>query len=564
MRRGVLRFLLVVVLLVPPAAGLMVWTAQAGSIPNPDVEKALQSIRAEGLRANTRFLSDDALEGRGTGTPGHELAARYMATQFEALGLEPAGEAGSYFQPVPLRKGVVVEGETSLQLLRGGTVEALEWGKDYVGLPDYSRERLEVTGAVVFVGFGVSAPEAGYDDYSNVDTRGKLVALLRGAPASLPHNQRAHYASTETKIETAARHGAVGILYLTSPKTTPERWERYVRLMKGGGMRWVDPSGVAQPVMPATLQGRAYVGPAGIATLFEGAQKSLEDAYAALDESRPASFELPGRVRLRTVSRLRALTSPNVAAVLPGSDPTLRHEYVIYSAHLDHLGVGEAVEGDSIYNGAMDNALGSASLLEVARGFAALPTPPARSVLFLAVTAEEEGLLGSDYFAHYPTVPIGDIVADVNLDSPLLLHPLEDVVAFGGEHSTLGPVVEEAAAELGLKVTPDPFPEETFFVRSDQYSFVKQGVPSVYMEVGWEAGAAGEKPRKLFEEWIRTRYHTPQDDMSQAIDFDAGAKLVQLNFLIGYRVASEPVRPAWNPGDFFGEHYSHATAGGIQ
>jgi hypothetical protein len=542
------------------AIGTARMAGAAGPAFDPAVEQALAHIRPDGLRAHTRFLSDDLLEGRGTGTRGHLLAAHYLAAEFKAMGLEPAGVDGTYFQSVPLRHAEAVASQSSLRLRRNGLVREMVSGEDYVLLPDYTRETTSVTAPVVFVGYGITAPELDHDDYAGLKAEGKIVALVRGAPASFPDSQRAHYSSSHTKILNAAAHGAVGLLYLASPQLTPERWKRFVPRLQEGGMSWVDTDGVARPEIPAILHGRAYLGPDGMKTLFDGAPKSMEEVFQALQDGKtPPHFEFPGTVEMHTMSRHRALESPNVVAALRGSDPVLRNEYVVYSAHLDHLGRGRPVDGDDVYNGAMDNALGAASLLVVARGFANLPEPPARSVLFLAVTAEEEGLLGSDYFGHHPTVPADDLVADVNLDCPLLLHTLKDVVAYGAEHSSLNQVVHEAAAEMRLKVSPDPMPEQVFFVRSDQYSFVKQGVPSVFMESGWETGDKKVDAKKLAEAWLRTRYHSPKDDMSQPIDFGAGATLTRLNFLIGYRVASEPARPAWNSGDFFGEHYGHAA-----
>jgi len=534
--------------------------AAAGPVADPAVEQAMSRIRPEGLRAHVRFLADDLLEGRGTGTRGYNLAAAYLAAQFEALGLEP-GAGGSYLQPVPLLLARAVESESVVRLQRNGQAEELAFGKDVVVLPDYSREATSVTAPVVFVGFGVSAPELDHDDYAGVKVKGKIVALVRGAPASFPPSPRAHYSSTSLKIQTAGERGAVGLLYLVSQPMEPGVWERIVDRMKTGGMDWVDADGVPQPAIPPNLRGRVYVGPSGMKKLLAGGPVSVEDLFAALRKGELPAFELPGKVHIRTVSRHTRLESPNVVAVLPGSDPVLRNEYIVYSAHLDHLGVGEAVKGDNIYNGALDNAAGSAALLEVASAFAGLPTAPPRSMLFLAVTGEEQGLLGSDYFVHYPTAPLESIVANVNLDSPLLLYPLQDVVAFGSEHSTLREAVESATRRLGLKVSPDPMPEQVFFVRSDQYSFVRKGVPAVYLEVGWRTEKGDQGGKDQANEWLRTRYHSPQDDMGQPIDFGAGVTLAQVNFLIGYLVATQQPRPAWNPGDFFGERYGGQVRG---
>jgi Zn-dependent M28 family amino/carboxypeptidase len=253
------------------------------------------------------------------------------------------------------------------------------------------------------------------------------------------------------------------------------------------------------------------------------------------------------------------LESPNVAGLLHGSDPRLRDEVVVYTAHLDHLGIGEPVQGDSIYNGALDNASGSAAMLEVARAFTSLAKPPRRSVLFLAVTGEEEGLLGSDYFAEHPTVPMERIVANVNLDGLAILYPFREMVAFGAEHSTLDSTVARVARRMGVTIAPDPFPQEVFFVRSDQYSFVRRGVPSLFPFLGMRSDSGVDAPAR-FKEWLATRYHTPQDDLGQPMDLESGARNAQLEFLVGLEIANSDERPAWKKGDFFERTFGRKRA----
>jgi Zn-dependent M28 family amino/carboxypeptidase len=251
-----------------------------------------------------------------------------------------------------------------------------------------------------------------------------------------------------------------------------------------------------------------------------------------------------------------------VVAKLEGSDPALKSEYLVYSAHLDHVGIGEPVNGDKIYNGALDNASGSATLLEVARAFSTMNPRPRRSILFVLVTGEEAGLLGSDYFAHYPTVPKSSIVADLNVDEVLLLWPMQDVIAFGAEHSSLEVVIKQAAKRMNLVESPDPMPDEVVFIRSDQYSFVRQGIPSTMPSPGFKSSDPKIDPAAIFGKWEETRYHQPQDDMDQpGLDFDAAAKFARFVFLCGYLVTEDAQRPTWNKGDFFGEHYgSHSPA----
>ena len=240
-----------------------------------------------------------------------------------------------------------------------------------------------------------------------------------------------------------------------------------------------------------------------------------------------------------------------MAAILPGSDPQLKNEYVVFTAHLDHLGIGEPVKGDSIYNGAADNASGTAALLEMARAFSLLPKAPRRSLLFLAVTGEEEGLLGSDYYAHYPTVPITQIVADINMDEVSFLYDFKDIVPLGGEHSSLGAVADDVARHMGLQVSPDPMPEEVYFIRSDQYSFILQGVPSLYIGEGLQTVDPTLDGKKMQLDWETQRYHLPSDDMNQPLDFNATVKCTRVDLAVGYEVAQQTERPHWNKGDFF-------------
>ncbi len=521
-------------------------TAQTG-----DVEQAMAAIRPQAIRAHMRFLADDLLEGRGTATRGYDIAARYVAARFEELGLEPAGTSAStgesYFQPVPMMQMTTVDAECSLTLLRGGREIELEYGPDY--LVRSAVEKASAEAPVVFAGFGVTAPELGYDDYAGLDVKGKIVAILLGSPSTFPNDQRAYYSDRVVQARNATDRGAVGILGIYTPERERRfAWEAARRHSHWPSSSWVDETGKPQF---STLLPLAALSLKGAKELFAGAPRTLEEIYAAAEAGRPPAFELPVRARLRTAGKGKRAESPNVAAVLRGSDPKLRDEYVVLSAHLDHVGVEVGATGDTVYNGAYDNASGIAVMLEVAKAFTHLPAPR-RSVLFLAVTGEEEGLNGSEYFAHYPTVPIGGIVANTNLDMFLMLYPLRDVVAFGAEHSSLDRVVREAAGRLGLEVSPDPFPEQVLFIRSDHYAFVKQGVPAIFLSVGLKTSDPSVDSKALLGKWMAEVYHKPGDDMSQAMDFGAGVQFAKLNFLISYQVAQEEKPPSWNPGDFFG------------
>jgi hypothetical protein len=541
--------------------GLLALSLAAAPAPGvdlgtPEVARTLDGIRPEAIRAHMRFLADDLLEGRGTGTRGHQLGALYVATQFEALGLTPAGDNGTYYQEVALRQAEVKTDGSRVSIRAGSGTHELNHLVDAIVAPNYLRENASVEGSVIFVGFGVTAPERGYDDYAGADVRGKIVAILSGAPASLPGTARAHYSSSVVKAKNAAAHGAIGVLVFDTPEGAQSfPWQFMVQNARFARMKWRDTAGQIQDFFPQ-LQGAAYLAPSATETLFEGTKTKVSEVFAAAKTGRLKPIPLEARVAIQTRTTFSDLASPNVVGVVEGSDPELRHEYVIYTAHVDHLGIGAPVDSDAIYNGALDDASGVAGLLEIARAFAAMAQRPKRSILFLAVTAEEKGLLGSDYFAHRPTVPIDAIVADVNLDGLSILYPIRDVVGLGAEDSSLGADFERAAARVGLVTSPDPMPEQVYFIRSDQYSFVKQGVPSIFADAGLQSSDPKVDGRALTEEWNKSVYHSPKDDMKQPLDFESGARLTRMQFLIGLQVASASQRPTWKPGDFFGETYA--------
>ena len=523
---------------------------------NDAADKASATIRPEAIRADMRFLADDLLEGRGTGTRGHEIAAKFMASEFEAMGLEPAGDNGSYFQSVPLRATEPDQERTTLSLWRGGKEQVLIFGRDFISLGDPGRTEVSLEASVIYAGFGVTAPEQSYDDYAGIDARGKIVAFVSGAPPQFEPTMRAHCSSGVMKATNAAAHGAVGAIVLYSPASEQiYPYKERVSDLAFPDMRWLDAKGQPNGYFPE-LRGAVFLSLEATSSVFQGSGKSPEEIFSAAKEGKPSSMALPVVAKIKTVSKFRDLRSPNVVARVIGSDPKLRDEYVVYTAHLDHLGIGQPVNGDRIYNGALDNASGSACLLEIARAYSNMQPRPRRSILFVSVTAEEAGLLGSDYFAHYPTVAKDRLVADINIDGNLaLLWPIEDVVARGSEHSTLGTTVREAAARLSLDVSPDPFPELVFFIRSDQYSFVRQGIPSVFPGAGTKSRDPNIKPQQIITKWRQTIYHKPQDDMNQPFDFESGAKYARYNFFLGYLIAQKSEKPAWNAGDFFGEHY---------
>jgi len=522
-------------------------------------DEAMSTIRPEAIRGNMRFLSDDLLEGRGTGTRGYELAAKFMATQFETVGLQPAGDNGTYFQSVPLRSLRLDENRTTFTVTRAGKEEALAFREDYILHGDPGRAEISVEAPVVFVGFGVTAPELGYDDYKEIDAKGKIVAFVFGAP-NFESSLKAHYSSSQVKAENAALHGAVGVIVVDGPmQEQVYPFSRRVRDLAIPEFRWLDRQSQPNAYHPE-LKCSVSLSLVETGKFFEGSRHTAEEVFASAKAGKAQSFALPMTVKIHTATQWQDVRSPNVVAKLEGSDQGLKDEILVYTAHLDHLGIGEAVQGDKIYNGTLDNASGSAILIEIARAFSKMNPRPRRSILFVAVTGEEAGLLGSDYFAHYPTVAKSSIVADVNTDMDLMLWPLQDIVAFGAEHSSLEGVIRRATERMQLIESPDPLAQMVIFIRSDQYSFVKQGIPAVMPSPGFKSSDPRIAPFEILEKWENTRYHQPQDDMEQpGLDFDASAKYARFVFLCGYLIAEDAQRPTWNKGDFFGEHYGGKT-----
>jgi hypothetical protein len=536
-------------------------TAQ-NSAERDAMDAASKAIRPEQIRAHIRFLSDTLLQGRAPGTPGYDIAARYVATELEGMGLHPA-VAGKWYQPVPLEKAVTDEAASSFALTVNGQQQPLTGAKDYMLSTWFAtpagkdtKAESDVDAPIVFVGFGVTAPDQKYDDYAGVDVHGKIIATIYGAPSSFPSTERAYYSDGVIKAKNAVAHGAVGVISIM----LPEDWKRYpwewlVPQIQMGEMHWLNKEGVPHDFFPQ-LKGYVLLSEKTAEALLAGAPKTLDQVFAAAKASKPQAFALSATARIHTVANTTVIESPNIVAELKGSDATLRDQYVVYTAHVDHLGICPAVAGDNVCHGALDNASGTASLLEIVRAYASLPKPPRRSVLFVFVTGEEMGLLGSDYFAHYPTVPLKSIVANVNIDgAPGVYFPMKDVVVLGSEHSTMSNEVNSAAKALGYDLSPDPMPEEVLFIRSDQYSFVLQGVPAVDVTDGVKSTDPKVNGLDVVKKWLVTRYHTPLDNMDQPIDFDSAAKGSVMNFLVGYEVAQRNNVPEWNQGDFFGSTF---------
>jgi len=510
----------------------------------------------EAIRAHMTFLADDAMEGREAGTRGYDIAANYVAAQYALLGVKPGAANGSYLQRVPLL-AFKNASEGSVTLTGAdGKEQALKFGEDYLPSAQAQTTEVNVSAPLVFVGFGLVAPEKGRDDYAGLDVKGKIVVLLSGAPSSLQTEERAHYGNGNVKRVEAAKRGAVGVITMSTTSGEKRRpFERGVAGYREWRMTWRDANDVGH-VRGVSANSLAAISHKAAGKLFAGAPTSLEAVLAAAEtpEGAVKGFDLPFKAAVALKSEIEKRESSNVVGVIEGSDPALKAQTIILSAHLDHTGVNTHGTGaDKINNGALDNASGIATLLEVARGFKNAKTKPKRTILLVAVTAEEKGLIGSEYFANNPTVPKADIAANVNLDMPVLLYPFTDVIAFGADRSTLGPAVAKAAGRVGIALSGDPMPEEGLFTRSDHYRFVEQGVPSVFLMTGFQNG--GEKG---FKDFLATHYHKPSDDLSLPIDYVAAAKFALVNYEIARELADAKDRPVWKTGDFFGSQFAPA------
>jgi hypothetical protein len=516
-----------------------------------EIQNALTSVDPAEVKSTMTFLSDDLLEGRQPGTKGFALASRYIQTELMSLGLKP-GVGDSFIQRVPLVKGIVNTNESKFVLEGGGSSESLTYGRDFILTPYMLNENSSVTAPLIFAGFGVSAPELGYDDYKEIDVKGKIVVLLDQAPETFGNNERAYFSSPAIKYQEALKQGAVGVVNLGMSRRTA--WEATVRRSAQGAFKWLDSQNHPNNAFEG-LKVIATITPSGAEKLFKLSGKNIDAVYAGVKRGKPQSFSLKMAAQLNVSTKLSQVESSNLIGVIPGSDPKLKDEHIVYVAHLDHFGIANPVKGDSIYNGAHDNASGVAILLGIAKSFQSLPVAPKRSIVIGVVTGEESGLLGSDYFVSNPTVN-GTIVANLALDMPFFFHPILDIVPYGVQHSSLSNQVAEATKTLNLKVSPDPFPEQVIFVRSDHFSFIKKGIPALFIKSGFMTIPSDTVNRaKSDVAWRSTTYHTPQDDMHQAFDFTAAITHVQVNFLIGLLVANEPSRPQWNKDDFFGNKF---------
>jgi len=501
--------------------------------------------------AHIQFLADDKLEGRNTGSEGYRKAAAYVAAEFEKFGLKPGGNGG-YEQPVKFETRTLVEAQSSLALIRGDAVKPLALGKEAT-LTTRGEATGTVTAPMVFVGYGMVIPEANYDDLKGQDLRGKIAVYVGGpGPVQASGNVKSHYSSGVERWAAMRKAGAIGMATIASPRVPNPGDPAAGRGGRGGPAPPPQAAfSIADPSLRETagLQLAIMIPREGGEKFFEGSGHTFAEIMkaAAANEALP-SFPLTGSLQAKVAVTTGTAEAPNVVGILPGSDPKLKDEYVVFSSHLDHLGTGRAVNGDSLYNGAMDNASGVASVLEVARLFKESGIKPKRSIIFLTVTAEEKGELGSRYFAGHPTVPFRQIVADINLDMFLPLYPLKVLEVQGLAESTLGDLITAAAKAEDTAVQTDREPDQNRFIRSDQYSFIRQGIPSLAFKFGYEFGSEEEKIRTT---WVKNIYHKPGDDLNQPIDTAAAAKFDRIIFGLLQRIADNPERPRWREDSFF-------------
>ena len=485
------------------------------------------------------FLADDKLEGRETGSAGHRKAAEFIAGEFERNGLKPAGTAG-YVQPVKLVSRRIQEDRSSLTLVRDGKREPLILGEDAI-ISMRTEPPSQLSAPLMFVGYGLAVPELKYDDLAGVDLRGKIAVYLTGGPSSIPGPLRSHYQSAGERAKLWHKMGTVGTVGLIDPAANDVPWSRMSPARLQPSMSLADHSSSARLSVA--------INPAHVAKLLAGSGHTFDELLTLSRAGKPLPiFPIPASLEARVAVEHSDVESQNVAAIYPGTDPKLKGEYVALSGHMDHLGIGHPVNGDAVFNGAMDDASGIATLLDIAATLRESHAKLRRSVLFVAVTAEEKGLLGSQYFATHPTVRAQDIVADLNIDMFLPLYPMRLLTAIGAQESDLGDRLRAVAGPLGVAVQNDQEPQRNLFIRSDQYNFIQRGIPALAFKVGVKKGSPEEA---ISKKWLAERYHAPSDDLNQPVDFQAAADFNHVILLLAESVANETARPQWKQDSFF-------------
>jgi len=494
--------------------------------------------------AHVKFLADDSLEGRNTGSEGLKKAQAYAIEQLQKAGLEPAG-ANGFYQPVRLTQFEVDESKSSLALVTKGQATPLSFADDAYISSRSTRASVNLGTHLVFVGYGLKIPEKNLDELAGLDLVGKVVVYLAGSPADVPTALASHYQTAAERWKSLHAAGALGAITIFNPASMDIPWSRISVNRNQPTMDLADPEFFETQGQQI---GIAF-NPASAEKLFAGSGHTFAE-IAALGKDRKPLPHFPLAVSLQANATIQttSVESSNVVAKLPGSDAALKDEFVVLSAHIDHVGIGAPINGDKIYNGAMDDGSGSALVMDMAASLKAHPESAKRSILFLLVTAEEKGLLGSKYFAAHPTVPIKSIVADVNVDMFLPIVPLKILKIEGIEESDLGSRAATIAQSMGIKPIADPEPLRNAFIRSDQYSFIKKGVPAVKVDVGFELGTPEQK---IFKDWLTNRYHAPSDDVNQPVDLQTAAGYEEFTRRLLLETANDAARPQWKQDSFF-------------
>jgi Zn-dependent M28 family amino/carboxypeptidase len=497
--------------------------------------------------SHVEALADDAMEGRDTGSAGIRKAQAYVVEQLTRSGLQPAGRSG-FYQPVRLISRQIVESESSASLVQEGKAEPLRLGEDAYFSTQADLVATPVEAPLVFVGYGLRVPEQAHDDLDGLDVRGKIVVFLQGSPASLEAALAAHYQVLGERWKPLRSAGARGIIRIPNPAAMDVPWSRMALNRAHASMSLTDP----EFDETSGLETMLTINPAYAEKLFAGSGHSFAELAALAKERQPLPrFPLALSLKAQATVRKAPVECANVVARLAGTDPALKNEHVVLSAHIDHVGIGEPIDGDRIYNGAMDDGSGSALLLEMAAHLKGAPLR--RSVLFVFVTGEEKGLLGSKYFAAHPSVAAGSLVADINVDMFLPIVPLKVLRVQGLDESDLGDRARDIAQSHGVRAIPDPEPLRNLFIRSDQYSFIRNGIPSVIMDVGFNPGSPEQA---IFKDWLTRRYHAPSDDTTQPVELGAAALYEEIVRRLLVEVANADARPRWKPTSFFRRYAS--------
>ncbi len=491
---------------------------------------------------HVKVLADDDMEGRDTGSPGLKKTEAYVVNRLKIAGLQPAGAKG-FYQPVKFESRQLVEKESSAALVRNGRSETLNLGEDAI-----FTTRVDLAPAVeaplVFVGYGLSIPESDFDDLAGLDLKGRVAVLITGSPEQIGSALASHYQTAAERWKALRQAGAVGIITIPNPASMDVPWARIAlnRLHPSMGLAGAEFNETEGEKLAL------YFNPAPADKLFDGSGHNFPElAQLARDRKPLPRFPLTASIQAKAKVEKKTVESANLVAKLPGNDPQLKNECVVLSAHIDHVGIGEPVNGDRIYNGAMDNASGVAVLLDVAAILKKHPENLKRSLLFVFVTGEEKGLLGSKYFAAHPTVDPESIVADINIDMFLPIVPLKVLTVLGLVESDLGDMAQQIAEANGVSIQPDPLPLRNSFVRSDQYSFIRRGIPALAIDVA----PTTPEQRQTYRDWLTNRYHAPSDDLDQPVDLAAAGKYEDIIWQLLVKVANNPQRPQWKPSSFF-------------